>query len=90
MKTISRRLQSVDGDSPLARYVREAVLVYVRQKASLGGIALDAVLRQHADALAPVVLAAVDDLARGGVIAIDVSACGAVVVVWRGLAEAAA
>ena len=87
MTSVTRTFR-VDDASPLARAIRDSVRAYVWQK-SVIGVAIDSLLRQYPDAVAPLVLAAVDGLARDGIIGLVPAICG-VGIEWRGRAERAA
>lgn len=69
-----------DPASPLLRGAREAVAAYLRQKTDIG---VTAVLAWMSEALEPVVLRVLDDLARAGLGSIRGGA-GGVTVTWRG------
>ena len=73
--------------SPLLGGVRRGIAASLRQKRSIG---LDTLLDQYPEIVGPVVLAAIDDLAREGVVTIDASYCGSVSVTWHGDAGQAA
>jgi hypothetical protein len=77
------KIAQKDGpvESPLLRGVRQGVVASLRQKHS---IAIDTLLAQYPEMLGHVVLAAIDDLARDGVISIEGSYCGSVGVTLRG------
>ena len=87
---VSLRKRSVDQISPLSRGVTEAVAVYVRQRRSVGSVGVATILAQHPEALAPMVLTAIDELAGRGMVGVEVSACGTVGIAWRGHAGVAA
>ena len=78
------RPRSVDPGSPLADAVRESVRGYCRRQPATSAASI---LGQFHGALAPLVLAGLDDLAREGVITLTASSCG-VYIDWLAAARA--